>query len=267
MTFQTERIETNFYTNLCGHVSKNKTVCGTLNITQVLPNFLHVNAQMRNLTKQKTRQGLKPFLEIVLTRLLIIISTFCILGCKSQTDPASLIFTALTSGTSNVGDHLTKLNFHKGYMVTNTSDTIEGILRLTSSKKPDAITLKNVDDESSIKIQTLSMIRLLDHDSTLTDSNFTDFIRFEKYPKRFYRLIYSGSFKIYDNNYFITEKVGSIGDQLIIVDPNKPGIQTMTLNIKNKLIQFINTRYNKSFKTTDFHDKLDVINWLKQNDK
>ncbi|MEO6304414.1 MAG: hypothetical protein ABIP51_14710 [Bacteroidia bacterium] len=177
--------------------------------------------------------------------------------------------------------------FHNGLIVIN-ADTIKGQIKIGGGgvfffndsvekciKKNKPFIRKvasvvffpfiNKDPKKNyIKAKKITFVRLYAADSLITKNGYMDFIHIGKSPS-LSRRIYSGSVEIFDNNYCTDEYPGYIEDGLVVLDSGKI-ITAYNSAPKKYLVNYINKKFNKDFKTSDFKRRIDVIYWLKRND-
>lgn len=206
----------------------------------------------------------------------------------AQTVPEALLLGLGTAAADGFQRDLAPTKFHKGFIVTN-SDTIKGQIRLggkriyfitdsmakaNKAKKPSMARkvtrfifspfLRKDFDKKYIKMKQASFVRVYAEDTLITRNGFMDFNHIGP-SWLMYRKIYSGSIDIFDHTISTDENRGYIDDDLVVMDNGK--IITSTYAITKKyLVNCINKKFNKDFKTSDFRRKIDVIYWLKLND-
>ena len=179
--------------------------------------------------------------------------------------------------------------FHNGLILIN-ADTIKGQVKIIGSRVcffNDSIErmykiknkplirkvasiiffpfIKNDPKKHFIKANKVNSVRLFAADTLITKNNFMDFIHIEKYPYLL-RRIYSGSIEIFDNNYCTDEYPGYIEDGLVVLDNGKIIPSSNSSSPKKYLVNCVNKKFNKVFKSSDFKRRIDVIYWLKGND-
>jgi hypothetical protein len=188
---------------------------------------------------------------------------------KAQNDEIiiELVFILLKTVAEGVVNNIsTNLVAHDGFIVTNSNDTLKGLVQL-NIPTTKTVKLYTPNKDSIINISTISMIRINNYDSSFAQTNYTDFVRFKKNPFVLYRKIFSGSFELYDNCNYVNEKISTIGSEFIVTKFNKPDVKiNPPFSAKRELIDFINLHYHKQFKKSDFPRKVDVIKWLQKND-
>jgi hypothetical protein len=180
--------------------------------------------------------------------------------------------------------------FHKGFIVLNTdtlkgqikvrgnkvcffNDSIERIIKMKNKpliRKVASIIffpfINNDPKRNFIKANRINSVRLFASDTLLTRNNYMDFIHIAN-SSVLYRRIYSGSIEIFDRNYNTDENPGYVADELIVMDNGKRISDVPNYSIPKKyLVECINKKFNKDFKTSDFRSKIDVIYWLYRND-
>lgn len=201
---------------------------------------------------------------------------------------AETIFISLGQAIASDGINKGPLKgkFHNGLIVIN-ADTIKGQIKIAGGgvffyndsveklikaknksliRKVASFLLFTSNDpkKNYIKSKKITFVRLFAADTMITKKGFMDFIHIGK-SLSFYRKIYSGSLEIYDINYCTDEYPGYIENGLAVLDNGKI-IEPSSISAKKYLVESINNKFNKGFKASDFKRRLDVINWLKQND-
>lgn len=174
----------------------------------------------------------------------------------------------LVSGLGSVVEVAVRANhvdteFHNGFIIVN-SDTVRGSVKFGSRR----IYYTNGIEKKSFKIKKVTSVRLFAADTLITNNGYMDFIHLGKFSGILYRRIYSGSFEIYDSNFFSDEIPGYIGNDLIILDEGKIIQDPASSSLPKKyMVKCINKKFNKDLKTSDFARKVDVIKWLQLNDQ
>lgn len=179
--------------------------------------------------------------------------------------------------------------FHNGLIVINT-DTIKGQIKISGGRVfffndsvEKCIKIKNKTvvrkvalvllfpfvnkdpKKNHIKANKITFVRLFAADTLITKNGYMDFIHIGKFPS-LYRRIYSGSVEIFDNNYCTDEYPGYIEDGLVVMDNGKIIPSSSSRSPKKYLVNCLNKKFNKDFKTSDFKRRIDIIYWLKHND-
>jgi hypothetical protein len=178
--------------------------------------------------------------------------------------------------------------FHNGLIVIN-KDTIKGQIRVVgwgvfffNDSVEKSIKIKNKTfvrkvasvllfplvnkdpKKNYIKAKKITFVRLFAADTLITKNGYMDFIHIGK-SQSLSRRIYSGSFEIFDNNNCTDEYPGYIENGLVVLDNGKI-IPPSNSSPKKYLVNCINKKFHKDYKTSDFKRRIDVIYWLKCND-
>jgi hypothetical protein len=160
-----------------------------------------------------------------------------------------------------------KMNHYNGFVVTTTNDTIQGIIILNHPKnKAKAIDIETSGATHSISSSTIKLVRIQEVDTTIIKTPYTDFYFFEN---KMYRLLADGYFKVFDNLSYVKEKIGSLGNEIYIME-NAMMINTFnfwTANTKRDLLKYVNKRFNKKFKASDFANSVELINYISAQKK
>ncbi len=190
--------------------------------------------------------------------------------------------------TEGINSSPLEAKFHNGLIVIN-ADTIKGQIKIDGGtvffyndsvekrikaknksliRKVASVLLfpfiNNNPKRNHIKSKKINFVKLLAADTLITNDGYMDFIHIGK-STSFYRNIYSGSLAIYDLNYCTDEYPGYIENDLVVLENGKI-IPRSNNSTKKYLVNCINKKFNKDFKTTDFKKRIDVIHWLKAND-
>ena len=222
----------------------------------------------------------------MLIRITLLLVFFNRLGF-AQTIP-EMLFLGVLQGASQIdfNGHPPEPAFHNGLIIIN-SDTIKGQIKVSSSKvyffndsvkkafknhsfirKASGIIfspfVNNNPKKNFIKTKEVTSVRLFAADTLITKNNHMDFIHIGNSP-RLCRRIYSGSLEIFDYSNTTDETPGYIAEELVVLDNGKI-IPPSNSSAKIYLVNCINKKFNKDYKTSDFKRRIDVIYWLKCND-
>jgi hypothetical protein len=157
-----------------------------------------------------------------------------------------------------------ELKRYKGFAITKQKDTLRGEIRLNQIKEgKESVEVVCTKDTKFIPIYNLMMVRLFNADTTILETNHTDFYVFGR-ESRLYRLLADSNFMVFDNLPFVNEKINSIGNEIFIKE-NETLLNTFnfwTLNTKMDLIRYLNKRHNRKFKKGDFKNVLELVRFI-----
>lgn len=160
------------------------------------------------------------------------------------------------------------LNYHHGFVIDNKNDTLNGNIRLRHEDDISMIIKRDgLNIDTLIRVSDVKLVRLFDTDSLLNNQVYTDYVRIGKNKHDLWRQVYKGNFEIYDELYSSNENPGKVGDYLVVKENNT--IKTIagfwTISPTRNMIEYVNQKYDKSFKPNTFRNSIEVINWLKRN--
>ncbi len=160
------------------------------------------------------------------------------------------------------------LAYHPGYAITANNDTLWGNICLKEEDRISLVFKRNtLNFDTTIKVCDVNMVRLFAADSLLNNQVYTDYVKLNNDKHCLWRQVYKGSFEIYDDLYASNERPGKTGDYLVVKE--QEGSKTIAgfwaISPKKNMIEYVNSRYSKSFNQRDFASVVDVINWLKLN--
>jgi hypothetical protein len=166
--------------------------------------------------------------------------------------------------------HNILLKKHKGEIILANGDTVYGFVKLNDgifelrglSYQKDKLSL-----HKSISYNAVKSVTIYDADTSLLLNSVTCFYNLHA-DNHLWRILYNGSFRLYDDVSYVNEDPGKMGDDLVLEDQS--GVNTIStwwrMFAWSDLLHFINNRYNTKLRWRDFKSSKNMFRYIAKQD-
>lgn len=203
------------------------------------------------------------------TRLILKMQLVIIISCislHSQNLGNTIFLAGNAISNSVIGGR--SIKFQDGIVITK-EDTLKGKIMLENStnfKNGIIFSAGRLSKDSIILVKDILKVIIYKRDSTVVKQSATNFIVVNG---EFYRLLFSGKkLELYDKTKYSVEYPGYVGEEFYIIDDSQvKNVGSSAKNSQENIIDYINSRYNKSFTQKYFKSRIDLVNFIVESEK